>query len=219
MPGKESICDDIDFSRLRRLRKIPVEYVTPEKVVLRCDLYERDPNTQNGEIRINHLAGNNSVLTSELQRKLAYLLEEDLLYEGLDDLEKALVVASSYVTARDVRDRMIRDGDLFLGVALWDCPEEIRSRSMEQLKFSLTTKVSFYDGNRLAVEPRDLSSTIFDAYDLERCSNYRESYPNSVFLFYDPNSILRSAEFRRRVYGLSLRELVPYKDLSPIPIL
>lgn len=222
MPEKRTIDETLnsfDFTQLRMLRTIPVEPILPGKIVLRCDLYERVPTIRDEEVRFTHLASNGLHISLELQERLAYLLEQELLYERLDDLGEALAVASSHVTARDVYNRMVRKGGLFLGVALWDCPEEIRDRAMGILKSALITKINFDGGNRVAVKPRDLSSTFFDEEDFMRCSAYRGAYPNSVFLFYDPHSVLRSEGFRSRVYGINLRALVPYKGLPSIPVL
>jgi|TARA_B100001971_G_C18223910_1_gene559029 hypothetical protein len=110
----------------------------------------------------------------------------------LDDISKE--------TGRVVAERLEREGSRFVGVTL-DCSEEHQEAVVDSLK-RVVNGVPYLGGNKCVAKFRDLSSKPFNERDLDECASYRRSYPNAVFLFYDPKRMVGA---NGNIYAIDFR--------------
>ncbi|MBU2640039.1 MAG: hypothetical protein KKG75_05045 [Nanoarchaeota archaeon] len=206
----------VDSRTLRRLllpELIPAGHNSFGETFLRCELYEKEP-TLVGDLSFRKLGTYGDVLTEQQKQHLTYLFEQQALYEGISLLEHAIALASDSHTVAGVERLVLNNGGGFIGVALWDCPPELKEKFFETLKTSLVTKIKYPGGNRVVAKKVDLSTKFFDEEDMWRCRIHRGTNPNSVYLFFDPKNLLKGDKFRDSIYGLNLRDFIPYAKKS-----
>ena len=103
-------------------------------------------------------------------------------------------------------ERRIKEESDFLGIALWDVILEDLDEFTSRLKALLVSGIEYYGGNRIVLKQRDLSKELSRDDCVEKCRRYRTSYPNSLFLFYDPG---RTFEGDGTIYTINYGRMVP----------